>query len=184
MPGAHTEIQPSQTKIVATIDRQATGKRSCGADPRGVDVFRINAALGIAPRRTPVGGLPGGLEAVGWPVAVGRRPAPRCGSRSSPVASWLSPPATVSLRHGDQPGKPGTATTYELIDELAAGDRIMLADGTVSLVVEQVGADEAVTGRARSAAARRESRASSNAPALGEADATTPAGRPAAGFSG
>ena len=33
-------------------------------------------------------------------------------------------------------------TTYEpLVDELAVGDRVMLADGTVSLVVEERGKD-------------------------------------------
>ena len=47
---------------------------------------------------------------------------------------------------GKEMNKPDeVTTTYEpLVDELSAGDRILLADGTVSLVVEHVGRDEAV----------------------------------------
>ena len=42
----------------------------------------------------------------------------------------------------ETPGTCDLTTTYEpLVDELAAGDRVMLADGTVSLVVEENGAD-------------------------------------------
>ncbi len=142
--------RPSQTKIVATL-----GPASDNIDVlleltrAGVDVFRINTAHGRreehAARLAAVRNV---SDQVGRPIGV------------------LVDLAGPKMRLGDLPGGQircaigdqfrfirgdvvrntgDLTTTYEpLIDELSAGDRIMLADGTVSLMVEQVGRDEAV----------------------------------------
>lgn len=152
MSGAPTpEVQrPSQTKIVATIGPASDGEEQLAELIRaGVDVFRINAAHGNRPEHERrLAACRAASESVGWPVAVLvdlAGPKMRLGELAG---GQLDLAAGDRLRfvRGDQPGRPGELTsTYELlIDELAAGDRIMLADGTVSLVVEQVGADEAV----------------------------------------
>src|SRR5690606_812908 len=54
--------------------------------------------------------------------------------------------AEVTLIRGEQSSQANqfTSSYKRLIDELAVGDRVMLADGTVSLVVEKVDATAAV----------------------------------------
>ena len=183
MSGAPTpEVQrPSQTKIVATIGPASDGEEQLAELIRaGVDVFRINAAHGNRPEHERrLAACRAASESVGWPVAVLvdlAGPKMRLGELAG---GQLDLAAGDRLRfvRGDQPGRPGELTsTYELlIDELAAGDRIMLADGTVSLVVEQVGADEAVCrvvqpGTVRSRQGVNLPGVKLSAPALGEAD--------------
>ncbi|MDD4269401.1 MAG: pyruvate kinase [Pirellulaceae bacterium] len=183
MSGAPTpEVQrPSQTKIVATIGPASDGEEQLAELIRaGVDVFRINAAHGNRPEHERrLAACRAASESVGWPVAVLvdlAGPKMRLGELAG---GQLDLAAGDRLRfvRGDQPGRPGELTsTYELlIDELAAGDRIMLADGTVSLVVEQVGADEAVCrvvqpGTVRSRQGVNLPGVQLSAPALGEAD--------------
>src|SRR5206468_3105150 len=57
----------------------------------------------------------------------------------------LTPGMEVWLIRGQTSNRPQElVTTYEpLVDELEAGDTVMLADGTVSLVVEEKSADRA-----------------------------------------
>jgi len=183
MPGAPTlEIQqPSQTKIVATIGPASDGEEKLAELIRaGVDVFRINAAHGNrSEHERRLAACRAASEAVGWPVAVLvdlAGPKMRLGELAGGQLDFAAGDRLRFVR-GDQLGKPGElTTTYEpLIDELAAGDRIMLADGTVSLVVEQVGADEAVCrvvqpGTVRSRQGVNLPGVKLSAPALGEAD--------------
>ncbi len=142
--------RPSQTKIVATLgpacDRIDSLVELIHA---GVDVFRINTAHGqreehdarlCAVRKAsdqvgrPIGVL---VDLAGPKMRLGELPGGQIRCAMGDQFRFI---------RGDTIRNPGdVTTTYEpLIDELSAGDRIMLADGTVSLIVEQVGRDEAV----------------------------------------
>jgi pyruvate kinase len=142
-----------QTKIVATIGPACAGEDHLAAlIEAGVNVFRLNMAH--ADRREHEGNLCAVRRAsqhAGKPVAVlmdlagpkmrlGELPGGQLqcnvGARVRFVRSAASGSATADC--------PQLTTTYEpLIDELAKGDRVMLADGTVGLVVEAIAADYA-----------------------------------------
>jgi pyruvate kinase len=142
--------RPSQTKIVATIGPASDGVDSLVELIRaGVDVFRINTAHGkreehdarLADVREasdkvgrPIGVL---VDLAGPKMRLGELPG---GQIRCAIGDQLR------FVRGDTVRNPGdVTTTYEpLIDELSPGDRIMLADGTVSLIVEYKGSDEAV----------------------------------------
>lgn len=142
--------RPSQTKIVATIG-PASERVEVLVDliRAGVDVFRINTAHGN--RDEHDGRLAAVREAsdrVGRPIGVLvdlAGPKMRLGELPGGQIRCAAGEQFRFIR-GDTISKPDElTTTYEpLIDELAAGDRVMLADGTVSLLVEHAGADEAV----------------------------------------
>ncbi|MBN2216347.1 MAG: pyruvate kinase [Pirellulales bacterium] len=139
--------RPSQTKIVATVGPACDMPEQLVELIRaGVDVFRVNTAHGtldehqrriddirrasrelsqtaailvdLAGPKIRLGELPGGKLR----CAVGDR---------------------VRFVRGAEATRPGDlATTYApLVDELAVGDRVLLADGLVALVVEQVEPD-------------------------------------------
>ncbi|MGD0382898.1 MAG: pyruvate kinase [Thermoguttaceae bacterium] len=139
----------SKTKIVATIGPACESlERLKALIIAGVDVFRLNMAHGE--RREHEARLATVRQAV---VETGK------------FVAVLTDLAGPKIRLGELPGGQmdchagdtlrfirGTVagqaqeltTTYEpLVDELAVGDRVMLADGTVSLVVEERGTDYA-----------------------------------------
>ncbi len=155
--------RPSHTKIVATVG-PACCKQSDLAEllSAGVDVFRINMAHGdrgeheaclAAVRRASV--------QVGQAVAVLVDLAgPKIRLGELPDGQWMcdaearlrfvrtdaSPTSRVPVEteNLDDVRPVELTTTYQpLIDELAVGDRIMLADGTVALAVEELGDDYA-----------------------------------------
>jgi len=141
--------RPSHTKIVATVGP------ACDSPERleelivtGVDVFRLNTAHGD--RQTHQQRLERIREAsrrVGQPVAVLvdlAGPKIRLGELPDGQLACIQGQRLRFIR-GREPALPSElTTTYEpLIDEVAPGDRIMLADGTVSLLVEQKGDDYA-----------------------------------------
>jgi pyruvate kinase len=148
-PATPTPSPIVRTKIVATIGpacREEAGLR--GLVDAGVDVFRLNMAHGSIEEHQET------LERV-------RRVAEGSG-RSIGVLVDLAGPkirlgeipggslecvegAVFKFIRGTESGKPDEfTTTYErLIDELAVGDAVMLADGTISLVVEERSATEA-----------------------------------------
>jgi len=148
-PSALPRPRPSQTKIVATLGPASSSpgviRRLIAA---GVDVFRINTAHG---NRQEHGER---LEAIraasrdeGQPVGVLvdlAGPKIRLGELPGGEFQCL-PGAEVRFVRGRASSEPGELTTTyaTLIDELQVGDRVMLADGTVSLQVEQLGANEA-----------------------------------------
>jgi pyruvate kinase len=135
--------RPSQTKIVATVGP------ACGAPEMlvelieaGVDVFRVNTAHGDreehqrrvddireASRKADrvVGVL---VDLAGPKIRLGEFP----DGKMECVAG-----TELRIVRGDAPQQPDelTATYDRLVDELEIGDRIMLADGTVALTVEQ-----------------------------------------------
>jgi pyruvate kinase len=171
----------SSTKIVATIGP------ACRSEARlrdlilaGVDVFRINMAH--ASRAEHQGSLEmvrSASREAGHPVAV---LADLAGPK---IRLGELPGGQVQCAHGDRlrfvrgdgPADPGQLTTTyaPLIDELSVDDRVMLADGTVGLVVRQRGPDYAdceVTqpGLLRSRQGVNLPGVKLSAPALGEAD--------------
>ena len=137
-----------RTKIVATIgpaSREEVAIR--GLVESGVDVFRLNMAHGSMEehqetldriRRVsheagrPIGVL---VDLAGPKIRLGELPggAVECVEGSE-----------LSFIRGTQSDRPDQfVTTYPpLVDELAVGDSVMLADGTISLVVAERAADE------------------------------------------
>ena len=97
----------------------------------------VGVLVDLAGPKMRLGELPGGqlLCNTGDRVRFVRT-APATPAAATPSASDTPVPTTATT--------PEMTTTYEpLIDELQPGDRIMLADGIVSLVVEKVGKDSA-----------------------------------------
>jgi pyruvate kinase len=142
--------RPSRTKIVATVGPAcASPEKLAELVEAGVDVFRINTAHGSREEHQ------GRLDDV-------RRVSDRLGVPVAVLIDLAGPKMRLGEIPGDQlactagsevrfiRGKVTTSptdlvTTYDpLIDELQAGDRIMLADGIVALCVERVDRDAAV----------------------------------------
>ena len=142
--------RPSQTKIVATIGPASDGVDSLVELIRaGVDVFRVNTAHGErAEHDVRLAAIREASDRVGRPIGVLvdlAGPKMRLGELPGGQIRFAAGDQLRFVR-GHEINKPDElTTTYEpLIDELSAGDRVMLADGTVSLIVEHVGSDEAV----------------------------------------
>ena len=160
MPDRPAPPPNSQTKIVATVGP------ACDCEDKladliaaGVDVFRLNMAhadhrqqdVNLAAIRSAaarLGRTVGVLVDLAGPkMRLGELPGGqllcRTGDRVRFVRGEATDAATAVAQASGGPATATTATTpdltttYEpLIDELRPGDRIMLADGTVSLVVE------------------------------------------------
>jgi pyruvate kinase len=157
----------SQTKIVATVGPACDGEdKLAELIAAGVDVFRLNmahadhrqqdvrlAAIRAAAARTgrPVGVL---VDLAGPKMRLGALPGGQLlcqrGNRVRFVRGEATDAGTAVAQASGSAAIPTTATTPDLtttyaplIDELQPGDRVMLADGTVSLVVENVGKDAA-----------------------------------------
>jgi len=132
-----------RTKIVATIGPASREEETLrGLVAAGVDVFRLNMAHGSIPEhqealdrirrvsdavQRPVGVL---VDLAGPKIRLGELP----GGAVECVAGEL-----VKFIRGNQSERPDEfVTTYApLVDELTVGDAVMLADGTISLVVEE-----------------------------------------------
>jgi pyruvate kinase len=136
--------RPSQTKIVATVG-PACGNRSQLAEliGAGVDVFRINTAHGSREEhQARLDDVREAARAAGRLVAILVDLAgPKIRLGELPGGEFeCAPDARVRFVRGAESSAPNElTTTYEqLVDELAPGDRVMLADGTVALLVEEV----------------------------------------------
>jgi pyruvate kinase len=139
----------SKTKIVATIGPASESlERMTALIKAGVDVFRLNMAHG-QPREHEVrlATIRKAVEQTGQMVAVlADLAGPKIRLGELPGGQMdCHAGAAVRFVRGTGSNQPNELTaTYEpLVDELAVGDRVMLADGTVSLIVEQRGADYA-----------------------------------------
>lgn len=136
--------RPSQTKIVATVGPACEGEAMLAQlVEAGVDVFRLNTAHGDqAQHQARLETIRRISRRLGQPVAVLvdlAGPKIRLGELSGGQRQ-LAAGQTVRFVRANPRGPDELVTTYEtLVDELAPGDRVMLADGTVSLVVESVG---------------------------------------------
>ncbi|MEE9602983.1 MAG: pyruvate kinase [Thermoguttaceae bacterium] len=176
-----TYSRPSQTKIVATIGPACAGQdRLVELASAGVDVFRINMAHGdLTQHAATLAAVRGVAEQVGRPLAVLMDLAgPKIRLRELPDGQiTCDADDTYRFVRGHEAKAPNElTTTYEpLVDELAVGNSIMLADGTVSMVVEQLGNDFAQCrvvqpGLIRSRQGVNLPGAKLSAPALGPAD--------------
>ncbi|MBO5438986.1 MAG: pyruvate kinase [Thermoguttaceae bacterium] len=147
--------RPSRTKIVATLgpasDSEEMLEKLIFA---GVDVFRINAAHGTQERFAVMVkrirsvskriGLPVGIlmDLAGPKIRLGELENGELTLESGSEMAFVSPKfLEKSAGCPHLVGIPCVTCTYEpLVNELRAGDRIVLADGTVELTVSQVSA--------------------------------------------
>jgi len=171
----------SHTKIVATTGPATTGQAALAElITAGVDVFRINTAHGDRQEHQErLGAIRDASRTAGQPVGVLvdlAGPKIRLGELLGGQLQCL-PDARVRFVRGPVATRPNElCTTYEpLVDELAQGDRVMLADGSVSLVVEESGREYAECrvvqpGLIRSRQGVNLPGVRLSAPALGEAD--------------
>jgi pyruvate kinase len=157
--------RPSQTKIVATVGPACdTQSQLVELLLAGVDVFRINMAHGTPADQEPrLARIRAASEETGHPVAVladlagpkirlGELPGDELTLDADDTVCFLRETETPQHEPELQPCSEGSSepashhltTNYApLIDELQPGDRVMLADGTVSLEVEAVTSDQA-----------------------------------------
>ena len=145
------ESRPSQTKIVATVGpSSSTREQLAGLLTAGVDVFRLNMAHAKpTEQETRLTAIRAASEQIGRPVAVLvdlAGPKIRLGELPDGQLTCNADDRLDFVRGGSPASRPSSlTTTYEpLVDELTPGDRVLLADGTVSLVVESVDRDCAV----------------------------------------
>jgi pyruvate kinase len=138
-----------RTKIVATIGpacREETGLRSLV--DAGVDVFRLNMAHGsMEEHQETLDRVRRVAEAAGRPIGVLvdlAGPKIRLGEIPGGALECVEGAVFKFIRGTESHHPDEFTTTYErLIDELSVGDAVMLADGTISLVVEERSPNEA-----------------------------------------
>ncbi len=137
-----------RTKIVATLGPASSSRKMLDRLlAAGVDVFRMNMAHGGRDHQQRVlEEIRAAAKAAGRPVAVLVDLAgPKIRLMELPEGEiYCAPGAEYRFVRGTPRAPNELATTYEsLIDDLDVGDRVMLADGTVSLRVIEKGADHA-----------------------------------------
>ncbi|MHC4400993.1 MAG: pyruvate kinase [Planctomycetota bacterium] len=142
--------RPSQTKIVATVGPACGGRdQLVELITAGVDVFRINTAHGDREehQRRLDDVCAAGQEA-GRVVAVLvdlAGPKIRLGELPDGQLECVAGEEVRFIRGESPSNRNDLTTTYEpLIDELSEGDRVVLADGTVALVVVEANEDAAL----------------------------------------
>lgn len=143
-------LNDASTKIVATVGPACdTVEKLAELIACGADIFRINTAHGNREQHEQtLANIRTASEQTGTHVGV-------LLDLSGPklrLGQLLVDPfhcetgEQVTFIRGDESTEPNqfTSSYKRLIDELAVGDRVMLADGTVSLVVERITVDSAV----------------------------------------
>jgi pyruvate kinase len=146
MSAPFPENRISKTKIIATIGPASESREKLKAlVEAGVDIFRLNFAHG---RHEWLHGLVELIRSISTEL---KRPIGILGDLSGPKIRLGALPddvfvcelgSTVEFVRGEQSNTPGKLTcTYEqLIDDVRTGDRILMADGTVSLKVSETNA--------------------------------------------
>ncbi len=131
----------ARTKIIATVGP------SCSQEPqllelaaRGVDVFRLNMAHGQRDQHEQtLAAIRRVSEQLRQPIALLvdlAGPKIRLGELPSGMIECVAGDEFRFIRSGEPRHSKELITTYEpLVDELAVGDTVMLADGTVGMTV-------------------------------------------------
>jgi pyruvate kinase len=142
-------VSRARTKIVATVGPACDSEEMLVKLIRaGVSVFRINTAHGtLAERDQKLAAIRHASEKAGCTVGVLidlAGPKIRLGTLFTDPTN-CDPDEIFSFIRGDKPRKENelTSTYAPLVSELNVGDSVMLADGTVSMVVVGKTADEA-----------------------------------------
>lgn len=143
-------LKQSCTKIVATVGPACDSPEQL-ADliKAGVDVFRINTAHGEIPdHEKKVDSINQAVAKTGISVGILldlAGPKIRLGElKTDPLQCHVGMELTF-IREGDPKNDTEVTASYsKLIDELRPGNRVMLADGMVSLVVESIEPSRAV----------------------------------------
>ena len=143
-------IDQSCTKIVATVGPACESSEQLAAlIEAGVDVFRINTAHGkIADHEKKLAAIRQASRSTGSHVGVLldlAGPKIRLGELvEEPLQCDIG--TELTFIKDEAPASPYevTSTYSKLIEELEVGNRVMLADGTVTLKVESVSDDRAV----------------------------------------
>ena len=137
-----------RTKIVSTLGPASRSEESIrGLVEAGVDVFRLNMAHGsIEEHAESLARIRRVSEALSRPLGVLADlagPKIRLGELPGGAIDLVEGERVTFVR-GTESNTPGELTvTYEpLVDELSPGDSVMLADGTISLVVTERNADQ------------------------------------------
>ena len=148
MPASAPLAVRARTKIVATVGpASGTVEMLVNLIRAGVSVFRINTAHGtLAEREEKLVAIRKAADKTGCPVGVLvdlAGPKIRLGTLHTDPTN-CEPDEVFTFVRGDKPAKENELTsTYEgLVSELKTGDSVMLADGTVSMVVISKTADE------------------------------------------
>jgi pyruvate kinase len=136
-----------RTKIVATLGPASRAEEAIrGLVEAGVDVFRLNMAHGsLEEHAESLERIRRVSAALNRPVGVLADlagPKIRLGEVPGGAVEMVEGEEVVFIR-GTEPGGPGefTVTYAPLVDELSPGDSVMIADGTISLVVTARNAD-------------------------------------------
>ncbi len=154
--------RPSQTKIVATVGPACDSREQLAELLHaGVDVFRINMAHGSPADQEPrLATIRAASEETGHPVAVladlagpkirlGELPGDELTLDAGDTVCFMRTAEAAGRAAEADPGTPEQPVHYltsnyaPLLDELQPSDRVMLADGTVSLEVEAVTPEQA-----------------------------------------
>jgi pyruvate kinase len=142
-------LKEACTKIVATVGPAcSTPEQLAELIEAGVDIFRLNTAHGTrSEHEQTLANIRTAADRCGFPVGVLldlSGPKIRLGQLA---VETLECTVGMSVRfiRGDSTAVPHElVSSYDsLIDELSAGDRVMLADGAVTLEVESAGSDHA-----------------------------------------
>ena len=147
MPAPATAPRIVRTKIVATLGPASRAEDAIrGLVEAGVDVFRLNMAHGsIEEHAESLGRIRRVSESLARPVGVLADlagPKIRLGELPGGAVELAEGEHLTFVRGTEVPGPGQLTVTYEpLIDELSPGDAVMLADGTISLLVTERNAD-------------------------------------------
>ena len=139
---ARQSFEEACTKIVATVGPACdTVERLAELIEAGVDIFRLNSAHGTREQHEQaLANVRAAGEKVGFPIGILldlSGPKLRLGQlMCDPFVCEFG--AKVKFVRGNEPAEANefTSSYKRLVDELNVGDRVMLADGTVSLVCE------------------------------------------------
>ncbi len=140
-PGADPDLV--RTKIVATLGPASSSEQAIGAlIQAGVDVFRLNMAHGtVAEHQETLDRIRRMSEELVRPVGVLvdlAGPKIRLGELPGGGIECVEGTRVQFVRGSGESTHDTFTTTYApLVDELGPGDPVMLADGTVALVVEE-----------------------------------------------